>query len=154
MSLTLLRKEPPLETTTSYTPAGMEQPETDPAAALLFLRSRIGIDFTAPYNDPGDRRRELGVLAVDLGRRLLDVLRLLGGEAEREILALDRLREAASLERVDMSGDRPDLRAGVSTMVLHARAAELDRTLRMVAVAYKQAWWSDAAVPAAESAGS
>lgn len=130
--------------TTTHTPSGMDAPESDPAAALHLLRARLGIDFTTPYSDPADKRREIAVLAVDLGRRLLDVQRRLAAELDREQVVLGRLAEACRTDNGDMGADRPDLRETAGTVSLHARAAELDRTLRLVAVAYKQAWWSDA----------
>lgn len=133
----------------TYTPSGMDQAEADPAAALVFLRLRMGIDFSAPYNAPADRRRELAVLAVDLGRRLMDVLRQLGREAELDMVVLSRLSAQARSDE-DMAAAAPE--AGSRVPVLHARASELDRALKLLAVAYKQAWWSDA-VPAAETAG-
>lgn len=125
----------------TFTPSGIDAPESDPEAALLLLKARLGTDFSGPFRDDTDRRHDLAVLAVDLGRRLLDLTRRLSGSIDLDLVVLSRLASAVRVDIGNLSGDRPELRDLAALPVLHARAAEVDRTLRYLAVAYKQAWW-------------
>lgn len=130
----------------SFTPSGLHEPDTTPEAALILLQSCLHIDFAPTYVDNADRRHELAVLAVDLGRRMADLRKHLVGNVERDRLVLDRLAQVCR-DGEDLSTDRPENVMTGDVLALHARVAELDRTLRVLAVAYKQAWWADA-VPA------
>lgn len=124
------------------TPTGMTEPDALPEAALSLLRSRLNIDFTVPYRDAGDRRHELASLAVHLGRRVLDLMEALKGAADRDMVVLRQLSEQASAHE-DFHADGPQAWPWQeAVLVTHSRLSEVERTLRVVAMAYKQAWWS------------
>lgn len=131
----------------SFTPSGIAEPTATADLALLMLRDRLNIDFTDPYRNATNRRHELAVVAVDVGRRMLDLRADLTGRAERDMVVLGKVA-ARSRDLDDFSGDPPEVLHEWLVPALHARVAELDRTLRLLAVAYRQAWWADT-LPAA-----
>ena len=135
--------------TFTFTPSGMSAPDADPAQALSYLYGRFEIDYGPSFRDADDRRHELAVVAVDLARRLIDLGGRMLHAADNEIVELTQLGRTRP-------EDLPDGEQATAlfplTVPLRARVAELDRTLRLLAVAYKQAWFngSTPAVAAAE----
>lgn len=142
---------------TEFSPHGVTEPVAAADNALVLLKDRFNIDFTIPYRDGADHRHELASVAVHLGRRFLDVAETLKGSCDRDVVTLARLTLRAG-DRDDFHTDRPEeWPSPLDGVVAQARLAELDRTLRVVAAAYKQAWWagwSDPAPAGAEPAGS
>lgn len=137
----------------THTPSGHREPDAPVEAALTLLREKVSVDFTAPYTDRTDQRHDLAVLAVDLGRRFLDLRAKLNDQLDVDLVAASllnkRVVQAGAPE--DFSQDHPEGFNPALVVGFHARLAEVDRTLRVLTVAYKQAWWSGMG-PAAETA--
>ncbi len=125
----------------TFSPPGNNEPDTDPGKALQLLQSRSSLDLSIPYREQGDRRHDLAVVAVDLMRRLNDLLMKLANTAELDMVVLDRLVSRAR-KSDDFTRDEPGTIATDSVPVLIGRAQEVDRALRLVVVAYKQAWFT------------
>jgi hypothetical protein len=142
----------------TFTPPKEAEPTASPATALAVLKERLDVDFTAPYHDPADPRHELAVLAVDLGRRLVDVHQWLRDRCEQDRAVLDALAVRARA-RDDLTRYVPfttPVAPSYRPEALAARAEEISRTLRLVVGAYRSAWCGlpgdDAAPPVGAAA--
>lgn len=131
----------------SHTPGGIPQPDATAEQALRLLRLKLEVDFTAPYTDQADPRHDLAVLVVDLARRFIDLRDQLRDRAEVDLVLLNRLNQSLLSTgcELDPNQDPPEDAQTARATALHARLAEVDRTLKLATVAYKQAWWSGTA---------
>lgn len=132
----------------TFTPSSYPAPTSTPEAALAMLKIKLGVDFTKPYRTDTDTRHELAVLMVDLGRRHLDLAAALSSALDLDTVRMSRLH--SRIRSGDSLSDDSELLEVGGVTGLHGRLAEVDRTLWLAVVAYKQAWWADttaAAVP-------
>jgi hypothetical protein len=135
------------DNTTTAAPASTytvsaEQPRHGADSALPWLYTRLGLRFDDAYDGADDRRHELAVLAVDAGRRLLDLHDRLADA--HNALSHQHRRDTALAGQRTVKRTDPDLSAAGGSAFrvaeLQGRVAELDHTLDMIARAFRMAW--------------
>ena len=127
-------------TADTYTVA-TQQPRHGVDSALPFLYTRLGIRFDDAYDAADDRRHELAVLAVDAGRRLLDLYDQLA-DTHNTLSHQHRRDTALAGQRTVKRADPQHAAAGSGAFTvaeLGGRVAELDHTLDIAAAALRDA---------------